>query len=573
MTTIHAVDLFSGAGGTSTGLALAAAERGLRLRLIAINHWEVAIETHSRNHSWATHYNSDLKDVDPRAVVPSGKLRLLVASPECTHFSTARGGKPVSKQSRASVKYVLRWIGSLEVQDVLIENVPEFMTWGPLHRTHSAGCSPELHGIPDKSGDIPQCHFGRPIKSREGEFFHRFIRKLRSLGYAVDYRVLNAANYGDPTSRRRLFIMARRGNRKIVWPEPTHGAPGEPMLFGQLPKWRTAREIIDWAQKGKSIFSRKKPLARNTLRRIFVGLRKFSGLVFVIGQQSSAAPRAVDQPVPTVAGAGAISLVEPFVLPDEGFYRGNAARPASAPLPAVTSRGAGHVVDPYIVAMYGSNDARSVHRPLPTVTGVNHVGLADPYLVTYHGQGKAHSTDEPTPTVTAADRLGLVDPFLLNVRGGNDRYTRGGPVDAPAPAVTTVSPLAIVDPCLVALNHGPGDDRAYPIDRPFCTVTSVDAWGVAEPVVNGDLQAVRVDWERLEAAFYDHAENGRGPLEIAPGVWFDVLFRMVALRELARAQGFADDYEFVGSHEEQVKQIGNAVPVGQARALCAALLG
>jgi len=167
---IYAADLFCGAGGSSSGLLKAAKKLGFNVELIAINHWDIAIDKHTRNHPGVTHVNSDLEKVDPRLVVPGGKLDLLVASPECTHFSKARGGKPMSKQSRASVKYILRWVTALEVKNVIIENVSEFQDWGPLHRTCSCGVGIEAEKHQKK------CHFQKPIQNRKSDCFHRFIR-------------------------------------------------------------------------------------------------------------------------------------------------------------------------------------------------------------------------------------------------------------------------------------------------------------------------------------------------------------------------------------------------------------
>lgn len=327
---VYAADLFCGAGGSSSGLLKAAKQLGLNVELLAVNHWDIAIATHSLNHPGVKHINSDLEKVDPRVVVPGGKLDLLVASPECTHFSKARGGKPMSKQSRASVKYILRWISVLEVRNVIIENVPEFMDWGPLHR----------------KGDKVDI----PIRNRKGEYFQRFIRKLKEQGYGVKYRVLNAADYGDPTTRKRLFIMARKGGVP-VFPEPTHRKVSTDM-FGSLKSWRPARDIIDWKIKGESIFQRKRPLAENTMRRIAAGISKFGGKAFVLGQQSGAVARDVDQPLPTVAGAGAISFVEPFIV-TTNWTATNRSQPRSIdePIPAVTGQGQIGLVEPFIVAL------------------------------------------------------------------------------------------------------------------------------------------------------------------------------------------------------------------------------
>jgi len=408
------------------------------VQLVAINHWEVAIATHGLNHPNVSHYNSDLSRIDPRNVVPGGKLRLLVASPECTHFSNARGGRPTNNQGRASVKYILRWVSVLDVEDVLIENVPEFQTWGPLNRKHIDSCKPK-NGVCSSK----KCIHGKPIKNRKGEYFKLFIRKMQAHGYQVKWRVLNAADYGDATTRKRLFVIARKG-RVVDFPESTHGRSTID-LFRDLQAWRPAREIIDWDMKGESIFKRKKPLSENTMRRIMAGLKKFGGKAFTIGQQSQAAPRDVDQPIPTVAGAGAIAFVEPFIIPFFGERDGQHPR------------------------------SHSVHEPLPTVTSHGAGALIEPFLVEYYGTGAAASVDEPLKTQTGKDRFGLVEPLLVKAKDG--------------------------------------------------TVYSLD-----------------------------------------------ILFRMLHPHELAGAMSFPRNYQFQGNREQIVKQIGNAVPVELARALCKHLL-
>jgi DNA (cytosine-5)-methyltransferase 1 len=222
MKTINAADLFCGAGGTSTGLHMAAQNLGFHLKLLAINHWNVAISTHSTNHPWADHLCESMDNVDPRKVVPGGQLDLLVASPECTHHSRARGGKPISDQSRSSAWHVLRWAEALYIENILIENVPEFMDWGPIDKDN------------------------QPVQKLKGKTFLAFLEALRSLGYNVDYRVLNAADFGDPTTRKRLFIMARR-EKPVLWPDPSFSKEGGKDLFSQTKPWRPARDIIDWA--------------------------------------------------------------------------------------------------------------------------------------------------------------------------------------------------------------------------------------------------------------------------------------------------------------------------------------
>lgn len=251
---IRAADLFAGAGGTSVGLTQACEETGARLKLTAVNHWEVAIETHSQNHPKANHLCADLDSIHPLTAVPGGRLDLLVASPECTHYSRARGGKPVSDQKRASPWCVVRWATDLQPRAILVENVREFQEWGPITTE------------------------GKPLKRRKGEYFTAWVGALKALGYSVSWRVLNAADYGDATTRERLFVVARRSNKPFLWPEPSHARAPETDLFGAgKPRWRSAREVIDWTLQGKSIFGRKTPLRENTLRRIEAGLRRFGG--------------------------------------------------------------------------------------------------------------------------------------------------------------------------------------------------------------------------------------------------------------------------------------------------------
>ena len=314
MKTIRAADLFCGAGGASTALRRACERLGLKLETVAINHWPTAIETHTLNHPGVRHICASVESVDPRQAVPGGRLQLLLAGPECTHHSSARGGRPINDQSRASAWHILRWLELLRVDNVLIENVPEFQTWGPLGTN------------------------GRPLKRRKGETYRAFLAAVESLGYRVEARVLNAADYGDPTTRKRLFIQARRGNRPITWPAPTHSRTGGRTLFGETKRWRPAREVIDWSLPSQSIFGRKKPLSPKTMARIVAGLRRFGGEQlepFLVCMEHQGSIRSVDQPLPTITTSNPIGLVEPFVA---SYYGTKNLSPVSAPLPTVTTK-------------------------------------------------------------------------------------------------------------------------------------------------------------------------------------------------------------------------------------------
>jgi DNA (cytosine-5)-methyltransferase 1 len=369
---IRAADLFCGAGGTAQGLLLAANEINADLSLVAVNHWQIAIDTHSLNHPYAQHLCCGLDSVDPRKLVPGGRLDVLCASPECTHHSNARGGRPMNDQSRSSAWHILRFAEAVYCDSILCENVPEFLHWGPLGAN------------------------GRPLKSKRGQLFRQFISSLEALGYRVEHKVLNSADYGEPTVRRRLFILARRGNKPIHWPLPTHVAPDHLQTEALFPDprkpWRTAREIINWSAPSTSIFERKKPLAEKTLRRIELGLSRFNGLEidlvrclrqnlrpWVLVQKQQAVtndrdlvngidpfvlphprkhdlPHSVDRPLRTVTASSCdLSVVRPFLVPQFGEREGQAPRTHSvdAPLPAVTSHGAGALVQPMMKSRSG----------------------------------------------------------------------------------------------------------------------------------------------------------------------------------------------------------------------------
>lgn len=452
---IRAADLFCGAGGSSTGLVMAAQERGVALDLLAVNHWPVAVQTHTMNHPWARHLCADLSQIDPNKVIPDGRLDLLIASPECTHHSNARGGKPCSDQSRASAWHVLHWAERLRVREIMIENVREFEGWGPLLDTPVI-VRGKRHAA------------GRPDPRRKGETFQAFVTALRSLGYTVEHRILNAADYGDATSRRRLFVRASRSGA-IAWPAATHAG-----------KWRPAREIIDWSIKGEDLNARKRPLAPRTLDRIEAGLRKFGG--------------------------------EPFIA----VLRGTDPRQSGA-------------------------WAKPITDPLGTISaGGIHAGLCEPFLVEYHaGKGRkddrVRSTGEPLPTATTENRFGICEPFVVQVAHEGADGSRIRSMESPLPTIPAGhrGELALCEP-FVTKYYGTGLG-AKPVTDPLDTVTSRDRFALVEPYRLG------------------------------------IRFRMLQPHELAAAMGF-DGYKFAGTKTDQVRQIGNAVAVRTARALCAGML-
>lgn len=299
-------DLFCGAGGTSTGAVQAAESIGYRVDLTAVNHWERAVETHSANHPGARHLCASVDSLNPRELFAEGQLDILWASPECTHHSRARGGRPMNDQSRATAWCVTRWAEALRPGRVYVENVPEFLEWGPIGSN------------------------GKPLQSEKGRTFLAWLETLRSIGYTVDHRILCAADYGDPTTRRRLFVQAVRGRGRIHWPTPTHAPDSN--LFG-LPRWRSAEEIIDWSIPIQTLANRTRPLAPKTLARIKEGLKKYGGQPFVVAMEHGGRTVDAKQPLPTVTcargGAMGIALVVEY-------YGNGQARPVTDPLPTVT---------------------------------------------------------------------------------------------------------------------------------------------------------------------------------------------------------------------------------------------
>ena len=276
-----AADLFCGAGGTSTGMAQAAAACGRTLELTAVNHWPTAVETHRRAHPQHRHVCASVDSISPTEMFPDRRLDVLWASPECTHFSHARGGRPVLDQRRAGAWCVVRWAEALAPEEIFVENVREFLTWGPLTRA------------------------GRPQKRRRGATFRAWVAALESLGYRVEHRLLCAADYGDPTSRERLFIRASRRGR-ITWPTPTHGGSA-------AQPWRAAREVIDWGLPAQGIYSRAKPLATATMRRIEQGRKQFREGSFLVSYYGNGGPASIYKPLPTVTTKQRFGLVQTVI--------------------------------------------------------------------------------------------------------------------------------------------------------------------------------------------------------------------------------------------------------------------
>jgi DNA (cytosine-5)-methyltransferase 1 len=483
---INVADLFCGGGGETTGIIQAARQAGLKIDLAAVNHWQVAIETHKLNFPDARSYCQDIATLNPLEVFSArDRVDLLWASPECTHHSNARGGRPRSEQGRASAWLILKWLSELRVRRVIIENVPEFLNWGPIGAD------------------------GQPLKSMKGKIFQAFVHALQEMGFAVEWRLLCAADYGDPTTRTRLFVQAARYGARIVWPEPSHSKT--PGLFATQP-WRAAREIIDWTLPGKSIFDRKKPLAPATMQRIAAGIRRYWGewaqpFLTAIDHTGSGLDRAytLDDPLRTITTENRFAIVQPFLVPHYGEREGQEPRTHAIdePCPTIPASGGGKfgLVEPLVLHLNSpSSRSRRAGEPLNTVTGTSaDFGLVEPFILHQDAPGRPRGVDEPVPTIRGRNGHGLVRPFLIPY------YGMSGPAS---------------------------------VDNPLATIPTHDRFALIEG------QPYRLD----------------------------ITFRMLQPHELAAAQGFPIGHRFAGNKSDQVKQIGNAVPPGLARAQTLAAL-
>jgi DNA (cytosine-5)-methyltransferase 1 len=388
------VDLFAGGGGASEGIRLALG----RDPDVAVNHSAAALAMHAANHPLTRHYREDVFDVNPRRVCGGRDVELLWMSPDCTHFSKAKGTKPRDKGTRSLAWVATRWAAEVRPRVIALENVEEFATWGPL------------------------CEQGQPIRERRGETFAEWCGALRALGYTLDWRTLVAADYGAPTTRKRLFLVARCDGEPIAWPEPTHGR-------GRAHPWRTAAEVIDWSLPCPSIFERARPLAEKTLARIAEGVRRYvldAARPFLVGHYGSSVWRGVDGPVPTVTagGGGHVSLVAPTLI-QTGYGERDGQTPRvpglDKPLGTVVAGGAKHaLVAALLTKHYGGVIGHEVERPVGAITTQDHHAVTTAFLTKFYGTSTGASVDAPMPTVTATGW------HLAEVRALLERFARPG---------------------------------------------------------------------------------------------------------------------------------------------------
>lgn len=541
------VDNFAGGGGASTGIELATG----RPVTIAINHDPAAILMHKTNHPYTEHLQASVWDVDPEKVCAGRPVGLAWFSPDCKHFSKAKGAALVDRNIRGLAWIVLRWAGTVKPRVIILENVEEFQTWGPVRK-------------------------GKPVKKKAGCTFQKWLGQLKDLGYTVEFRVLIAADYGAPTSRKRFVLIARCDGRPIVWPERTH-APAESaeVKCGKYKPWRSATEIIDWSLPCPSVFATKgeiqeqygvkavRPLADNTMRRVIRGVDKFtikSGKPFIVptgyGERKGQAPRVhdIEAPVSTVVATGKENLCRPLLTPITVSNTTNSV---------------------------GGSAAELVH----TVTTAENQMLVSPSLIQYHTEQsekvRANGVATPLPTVDASNRYGLTTAHLV------EYFSTGRPLDVRVPmhTVTSRDREALT---AVHVAEFKGQDKGQGVDRPLRTITaSIGEFAEVQiRVVQYTPDADLKYWPEIRALLNKHCGYSLSEDEVLllniRDTWYfisDIGLRMLTPRELYAAMGFPPDYIIDKDYEgndypksQQVARCGNAVCPPMATAVVMANL-
>lgn len=607
------VDNFAGGGGASTGIELATG----RVVDIAINHDPDAILMHRTNHPHTMHYQASVWDVDPVEVCRGRPVGLAWFSPDCKHFSKAKGGKPVDKNIRGLAWIVLRWAGTVRPRVIILENVEEFQTWGPVRRGH-------------------------PVKSKTGQTFRQWLGQLEALGYTVEWRELVAADYGAPTTRKRFFLIARSDERPIVWPEPTHApADSQEVKAGTKKPWRSAAEIIDWNLPTPSIFATKeevrerygvaavRPLARNTMRRVARGVDKFvirsaSPFLVIVNHAGEFRGQGLAEPIQTITAKHGYGVASPVMAPLTMHNNQNAVGTSiTDPVNTITGTGAGGhqmLITPTLAAIGqtgGGDRCRNVEEPthtqvskaeecvvcpamiqyhteqtervrgqgvtdpIMTIDASNRYGLAAATLTKYYNGDHNQDAAAPLHTITTRDREGLTVANLSKFYGG----VVGAAASDPLPTVTAVDHNALQTAHMVKMK---GTNLGGQAQDPLQTITAggghhgVVTTRIAKAEPGADLQ----NWPKIRAVLNEfcgyHLEDTEVILFLIGGAWYfmaDIGLRMLTPRELYRANGFPDDYkierDYTGKEYGKTKQVarcGNAVPPPFATALVRANL-
>lgn len=548
------IDLFCGAGGTSTGVENARYADEQCAKVIAcVNHDANAIASHAANHPDALHFTEDIRTLElsplvahverMKKIYPDAYV-VLWASLECTNFSKAKGGQPRDADSRTLAEHLFRYIEAIDLDYIQIENVEEFMSWGDMDEK------------------------GHPISKDKGRCYEKWKRNVKKYGYDFDWRILNAADYGAYTTRKRFFgIFAKRG-LPIVFPEPTHCKDGKSDMFGKLEKWKPVKEVLDFSDEGESIFCRKKPLAEKTLERIYAGLIKFVAggkEAFIVKYNSMSrtgkyqAP-SVDEPCPVVATQGRLALAK-----------------------------VNFVHSSFVSAYYGNGHNHSVEQPAPTVTTKDRLALVNTsFLCSYNFKDTGKNINLPCPTLLTKDRLALVNSVFIDNQYGTGKPTS---IELPVGTVTTVPKFNMVS-CKPWIMNTAFSNVGSSIEQPSQTITANRKWhylmnpqfASAGGSVNNPCFTLIARMDKMPPYLVE-VEGGIGiqvtsvdsPMTakikefMALYGIIDIKMRMLRIAELKKIMGFPEDYVLIGPQSDQKKFIGNAVEVNMARVLCEAI--
>lgn len=513
------IDLFCGAGGTSTGVENARVNESQCAKVIAcVNHDANAIASHAANHPDALHFTEDIRTLELSGLVAHvEKMKMqypdayvvLWASLECTNFSKAKGGQPRDADSRTLAEHLFRYIEAINPDYIQIENVEEFMSWGDMDEK------------------------GHPVSKDKGRCYEKWKRNVKKYGYDFDWKILNAANYGAYTTRKRFFgIFAKRG-LPIVFPDATHCKDGKTDMMGRLEKWNPVKDVLDFTDEGKSIFARKKPLAEKTLERIYAGLIKFvaGGKDAFISRYNTVRPQdtctSIEEPVGVVTTANRFAKVQVSFLSKQ--YSGH---PDSKNI--------------------------SVEEPAGTITCKDHHA----FVTAYYGNGNNHSVESPAPTVTTKDRLALLTPVFIDQQFG---ASSAASIEKPLGAITTNPKYSLVTCKRKSFLINPQFASAGgSVDNPcFTLIARMDK---RPPYLVNTKDGIGIC-----------IENGDSPMTVKIKQFMlvyglaDIKMRMLRIDELKKIMGFPDNYILVGTQADQKKFIGNAVEVNMARVLCEAL--
>lgn len=554
------VDNFAGGGGASTGIELAT---GYSVD-IAINHDPEAIKMHKANHPNTRHYCENVWAVDPVKACNGHPVGLAWFSPDCKHFSKAKGGKPKDKNIRGLAWVALRWAGLVRPRVIMLENVEEFKTWGPLNRRH------------------------HPIKSKQGRTFEKFVQQLTDLGYEVQFKELVAADYGAPTMRKRFFMIARCDGKPIIWPESTHAsADSEEVKKGLLKPYVGAYTQLDFSLPCPSIFDTSeeikekygiravRPLAQKTMDRIARGLKKFvlenpEPFIIQCNHGGERRPNDIREPMPTITGKHGYGIVEPYMV--QCKYN-NEAQDIQKPIGTLTTVGSHLLVEPKLAPYMGTNTTNHpgghCKDPIHTITTGNQQCLISPTLIQYHSETskdgvRGQTIEDPIMTVDSSNRYGLVTSFLHKYYDGGYKGA-GETVENPLPTVTAWDHNSVVTANLIQMNnHCDGKD----IRQPLPTITAGDGHF-------GEVRAFLIKYygdatgQDIEKPLDTVTTKDRFGLVTIEGVDYqivDIGLRMLEPRELYGCQGFPDDYiidrDYTGKtypRSEQVRRCGNAV--------------